>query len=742
MTGTGKTVLQATNQHDLFYLDGGWTVENQGTWTGDTATVVLGAKSDGTSSGAGYLTNDLGATIDFTNTSGSIVAVDVGAGGGTFSNAGLLQKDGGGQTLINATLNNTGTISIAGGELDLDGGGTSAAGGFTFAAATLLGFNNGSNNTFTVSGGTFGANANLSVYGGTLDIAGTTTLNGNLTLAAGGTLAIDAGTMTVTGAMTGPGSISVASGASFVFNGAGTAVGNQLNITSGTGHVALYGGSGNDVFAFGGNFRAGDVLSGGAGSDSLILNGDYATGVSLNVSTLASIDTLTLLGGHSYKLTSNDANVAAAQTLTVDASALGAGDKLIFRGQAESNGQFSFIGGAGNDVLTGGAGNDTFDLSEGGRDTATGGGGDDTFALGATLTTTDRIDGGTGSNTVVINGDYSAGVNFTNDTMINIAAIDLTSGYSYRLTTHDATVAAGQTLAIDGSGLGASDTLVFKGSAETDGQFSITGGAGNDAITGGAGNDTFDLSFGGNDVARGGGGDDTFDLGGAFGKADRIDGGAGNNTVVLDGDYSSRLSFSPVTMINVQMLELTAGHSYNMKSDNGTVAAGQTLAVDGAGLAATDKLIFDGSAETDGKFVFKAGLEEDRLTAGAGDDQFVYGSAAGSTGKHHDTIGNFDFSHDSFVFHNAVTGIDTAISTGTLSTSSFNNDLAAAVNGSTLGAGHAVLFTANAGNLAGHTFLVVDMDGSAGYQSGHDLVVELVGAQNTNQLSTSDFILG
>jgi hypothetical protein len=44
-----------------------------------------------------------------------------------------------------------------------------------------------------------------------------------------------------------------------------------------------------------------------------------------------------------------------------------------------------------------------------------------------------------------------------------------------------------------------------------------------------------------------------------------------------------------------------------------------------------------------------------------------------------------------------------------------------------LAARHVVLFTADAGTLAGATFLVVNANGVAGYQSGGDLVVRLDG---------------
>ena len=62
---------------------------------------------------------------------------------------------------------------------------------------------------------------------------------------------------------------------------------------------------------------------------------------------------------------------------------------------------------------------------------------------------------------------------------------------------------------------------------------------------------------------------------------------------------------------------------------------------------------------------------------------------------------------------------------GTLSTASFDADLAAGLDG-ILGAGQAALFSASSGSLAGHVFAVVDVNGVAGYQAGQDVVIELV----------------
>ncbi|MEZ5828880.1 MAG: hypothetical protein R3D01_11150 [Hyphomicrobiales bacterium] len=51
--------------------------------------------------------------------------------------------------------------------------------------------------------------------------------------------------------------------------------------------------------------------------------------------------------------------------------------------------------------------------------------------------------------------------------------IALAAGHDYKLTTHDATVASGETLTVDASLLGNTNALTFDGSAEIDGKFSL-----------------------------------------------------------------------------------------------------------------------------------------------------------------------------------------------------------------------------------------------------------------------------
>jgi Ca2+-binding RTX toxin-like protein len=135
------------------------------------------------------------------------------------------------------------------------------------------------------------------------------------------------------------------------------------------------------------------------------------------------------------------------------------------------------------------------------------------------------------------------------------------------------------------------------------------------------------------------------------------------------------------------------------------------------------------------------GLGTDKLTGGGGEDSFVYTDKAESTGKTYDTVVKFDTGDDVFDLNVGVAAIDAPVASGTLNGgATFNTDLATAVGAGQLAAHHAVLFTATAGGLAGHTFLIVDVNGAAGYQSAKDYVIELKNPLDLAHLSTDNFI--
>lgn len=145
-------------------------------------------------------------------------------------------------------------------------------------------------------------------------------------------------------------------------------------IAPGSGHDHIVGAGQQDIAQMGAFFDALDRIDGVSGiNDAVDLDGDYSAGLTLGGATIRNIDSIVLAAGHSYSLVFADANVASGKTMIVDGSALGTADAMTMKGTSESNGQFDFRGGDGDDTLTGGAKDDDF----------RGGGGADSISVGA-----------------------------------------------------------------------------------------------------------------------------------------------------------------------------------------------------------------------------------------------------------------------------------------------------------------------------------------------------------------------
>ena len=533
----------------------------------------------------------------------------------------------------------------------------------------------------------------------------------------------------------------------------GTSGNDVFNMAQG-GNDTVSGGDGNDIFRFGGTFASGDSVDGGTGVDQLQLDGDYSAEQNINSTQLSNVEIVTVAAGHSYNLIFFDGVIADGSSLTVKGQTLGASDILQVDGgylsSLSANTTLVVYGGAGDTYFTGGPGKNLF----------TGGAGYDTVYFGNDFGPDDRLDGGAGSNALQLLGDYSAGLTFSAAMFKNFQYLSVEAGYDYKLTMNDANVAAGQTLTVFASNLGGTNSLIFNGSHETDGSYYFYDGAGNDVLIGGTRDDHLSGANGGIDKLYGNGGNDRFQMGDNMTSADRIDGGVGYDEVDLGGNYSAGLMFKTGTMINVEDVFLAQGYSYKLTMSDDNVAAGKTLTITGGLLSQTDTMIVNASAETDGHYYFGGGAGNDtliggqsgntfyggfgldKMTAGTGNDIFAYGDATDSTGVTRDIITGYNALHDKFDLPSghSVAAIDTALTTGTLSTGSFDANLAAAIDATRLGAGDAVLFTPDAGTLAGHTFLVIDMNGTAGYQASQDLVIQLESATHLASLATTDFI--
>jgi hypothetical protein len=190
-------------------------------------------------------------------------------------------------------------------------------------------------------------------------------------------------------------------GEDVIFNGSAELDGSFLTF-GGQGNDTLTGGQQSDGFYFGfpNRWSAGDSVDGqGGADDQLGLQGNYsgASAITFGAGQITGIETIVFMTGgdnrfgnppgvgYSYDITMDDANVVAAQTMTINANTLRADvpgvtdETLTFDGSAELDGNFTIYSGAGDDTIAGGAGNDTI-YGAGGADTMTGGAGNDVFA--------------------------------------------------------------------------------------------------------------------------------------------------------------------------------------------------------------------------------------------------------------------------------------------------------------------------------------------------------------------------
>jgi len=407
-----------------------------------------------------------------------------------------------------------------------------------------------------------------------------------------------------------------------------------------------------------------------------------------------------------------------------------ASDTLTVKTDFNTNGSETIYGYVSGLTLAGTANADTFYLQSAPSVTVTGGAGNDIFFFGKGFSASDHVTGGTGSNTLELDGNY-ASLAISSSMMSDIQILHLATGHSYDITLDAGVITTGQTLTVEAAELVSGNTLTFNASA-------LTGG-----------NLIFDTD-GGSFNLTGGPGTNTFNVGGDFTASDEINGGTGTSAVHLNGNYSSGLTFNATTMVNVQTLDLAAGYSYNLTLNNATVGSG-TLTINAATLGVGDSLTINGSAVDDGNLVVYAGsgssfieggLGADKLYAGSGADTFAYAAVGDSTGPTFDTIFNFNSSSDKIDLIGSLTGVtavDTAVTTGILGPTNFNTVLQHDIGASQLSAGGAVLFTPSSGGYHGDTFLIIDENGVAGYQAGQDLVIELSHIVSVSSLSVSNF---
>src|SRR4051812_6288063 len=410
-----------------------------------------------------------------------------------------------------------------------------------------------------------------------------------------------------------------------------TTLGGDDEIRAGAGADVLNGAGGDDYLDGG---SGADAMTGGAGDDIYIVDD--------------ALDTITELpgGGHDQVYAAS-----AAYALSADIEDLRATTVI----------DHDFRGNGGDNFIITSSGNDLIRLGDGGNDNVFASAGDDIVYFGAAFTAADSADGGDGRDVIVLQGNVTLVLTATN--VVNFESISLQSGantkfgdtannfYDFNITMADGNVAAGQQLIVNAQSLRAGEDFTFDGSAEHDGKFLVYAGNGVDTLKGGDGNDIFLFE------------------GTRWGSSDTVDGGAGRDSVVISGvNGVNHFNFAANSFTSIESISLnnhlasdpSQKPSYELVLNNGNVAAGaslivngsslsdplQTVSIDGSGIHDGKLLLFGGAGNDvlkggDGADQIQGGLGADALTGGAGADIFRYAATGESAGSSIDQILDF-----------------------------------------------------------------------------------------------------
>ena len=160
------------------------------------------------------------------------------------------------------------------------------------------------------------------------------------------------------------------------------------------------------------------------------------------------------------------------------------------------------------------------------------------------------------------------------------------------------------------------------------------GSAADNLLAGGAANDFLLLQDGGEDMALGGDGNDVLYFGTALSPGDVADGGEGRDALVLQGNVT--VTLGDANLVGIESLSIQSGantrfgdtannfYDFDVTTADGNVAAGLQLIVNAQSLRSGEDFTFDGSAETDGRFLVYGGHGVDDLTGGDGVDVFFF----------------------------------------------------------------------------------------------------------------------
>ncbi|MEM7204152.1 MAG: calcium-binding protein [Planctomycetota bacterium] len=406
-------------------------------------------------------------------------------------------------------------------------------------------------------------------------------------------------------------------------------------LDGGAGNDTLLGGRGNDILLGGddhdliiwNNGDGSDVIDGGPGVDAVQVNGDDSAGDDFSIAP----------NGSRVRFQRNNLGLFALDIgTTEDLDVNGQGGRDVIAGAVGLDGLIELdldggedndllIGSDGVDVLRGGAGNDTL-IGGRGNDIMLGEAGDDLMVWN-NRDGSDLMEGGADQDTVQVNGDDTAGDDFSIDP----------NGSRVRFQRNNLGLFAldiGTTEDLDVNGQGGGDIMAgaagLRGLIDLDldggdGNDLLIGGDGVDVLRGGDGNDTV-IGGRGNDIVLGEAGDDLLVWNNRDGS-DLMEGGTDQDTVQVNGDDAAGDDFSidpnggrvRFQRNNLSLFSLDIGTTEDLDVNG---QGGDDFIVGSVGLDGLIDLDLDGG---DGNDLLIGGDGVDVLRGGDGNDTAIAG---------------------------------------------------------------------------------------------------------------------
>ena len=284
------------------------------------------------------------------------------------------------------------------------------------------------------------------------------------------------------------------------------------------------------------DFDTDTTITGGTGSDELLVTADAGTATLANVTNVEKVtivDAVTAGTGVTVV-----PNLTTTKAQSIDGSELDGStqnDEVLTVSGDGAAGTLDILGGGGQDALTGGTKNDTIDGAggqdaidgKGGADHISGGAANDTITIGSkteftSTVGTDTIDGGAGVDTITWTGAMNMEA-ASLSTISNTEIWSIAAGSDFTISDAVLTNNPGVTFVFAGAGTlsGGEDTAGAALMTEAI-SFTATGGDYAMKLIGSSGDDVY-----------------TFDATGTLTAADTIDGNAGTDTIQLENNTSA-----------------------------------------------------------------------------------------------------------------------------------------------------------------------------------------------------------